>query len=348
MSSHHDPSEHDDRDEDLETIQLSHGSGGTMMHRLIREYFVPAFDIKTLSDSAVVDIPAKQKLAITTDSYVVSPLFFPGGDIGTLAICGTVNDLAVSGARPLYLTAGFIIEEGFPVSDLERILNSMKSLADKTGVAVVAGDTKVVDKGKADGVFINTAGIGVVYEGVTISSSEMKPGDKIILSGSIGNHGISVMAERNGISFEPQIMSDVRPLNNLVETILRTSKNIRTMRDPTRGGLATTLKEMANDSGYGVTLFENAVRIQSGVRGACELLGLDPLYVANEGILVAVVANGDADKLIYEMKKHTFGRDSAIIGEVSEKPEKTVLLKTDFGGTRIIDMLSGDQLPRIC
>lgn len=319
-----------------------------MMHKLIKEYFVPAFDIKILSDSALVDVPEKQRLAITTDSYVVSPLFFPGGNIGTLAICGTVNDLAVSGARPLYLTAGFIIEEGFPVPDLERILLSMKSVADATGVAVVAGDTKVVDKGKADGVFINTAGIGIVYDGLTISPSEITPGDKIILSGSIGNHGISVMAERNGISFEPEIMSDVRPLNGLVETIVQTSRNIRVMRDPTRGGIATTLKEIANESGCGITLFENAVRIQSGVRGACELLGLDPLYVANEGILVAIVDHNDASQLLKEMKKHIFGRDSAIIGDVTEKPEKTVLLKTEFGGTRIIDMLSGDQLPRIC
>lgn len=332
----------------MDSIQLSHGSGGTMMHRLIRDYFAPAFDLKTLSDSAIIEPLRDHKIAVTTDSYVVTPLFFPGGDIGTLAVCGTINDLAVSGARPLYLTAGFIIEEGFPMRDLEKILKSMKSIADETGASIIAGDTKVVDKGKADGIFINTAGLGIVYDRVHMAPSEIRPGDKIILSGSIGNHGISVMAERNGLSFEPRIYSDARPLNSLVELIINTSKKIKAMRDPTRGGLATTVKEFANESGYCINLNEQDIIIQPGIRGACDLLGLDPLYVANEGILVAVVDSNDAVMLIHEMKQHTFGKDSAIIGEVSETPKQAVLLKTHYGGKRIIDMLSGDQLPRIC
>jgi hydrogenase expression/formation protein HypE len=332
----------------LELIQMSHGSGGRMMHNLIKEYFVPAFDMKSLGDSAVVRHDSPGKLAITTDSYVVSPLFFPGGDIGTLSVCGTVNDLAVSGARPLYMTAGFIIEEGFPLEDLERILRSMKTASEESGVKIIAGDTKVVDRGKADGLFINTAGFGQIYEGVEMSPDLVRHGDKIILSGSIGNHGISVMAERNGISFEPQIYSDVRPLNSLVERIITKTTKVHIMRDPTRGGLATTLKEIALDSGYCMTLYEDAVKVKPGVRGACELLGLDPLYVANEGILVACVDVKDADIVLSEMKAHDGGFESSVIGEVAEKPERAVLLKTNVGGIRIIDMLSGDQLPRIC
>ena len=332
----------------MDLIQLGHGSGGRMMHQLIKDYFVPAFDLKTLNDSAVIDNEFRGKIAVTTDSYVISPLFFPGGDIGVLAVCGTVNDLAVSGARPLYLTASFIIEEGFLLDDLERILESMRRMSAVAGVKIIAGDMKVVDRGKGDGIFINTAGLGTIEEGVDVSPRNIKPGDLVLISGSIGNHGMSVMARRNGISFEPQILSDVAPLNGLVEVMLNRTKNIRVMRDPTRGGLATTLKEFAVESGLCIVIEENTIEVKPGVRGACELLGLDPLYVANEGILVAIVDRHDAGPLVAEMRRTERGANAAIIGKVAESPEKTVLLKTEIGGMRIIDMLSGDQLPRIC
>jgi hydrogenase expression/formation protein HypE len=335
-------------EDEAQLIQMGHGSGGRMMHQLIRDYFVPAFDLRTLNDSAIIENSFGGKIAVTTDSYVISPIFFPGGDIGRLAVCGTVNDLSVSGARPLYLTAGFIIEEGFPVDDLKKVLGSMKSAAEEAGVKVIAGDTKVVDKGKGDGIFINTAGFGIVDEGVDISPLNVRPGDKVILSGSIGNHGISVMAERNGISFDPPVLSDATPLNGLVGAMLAKSKKIRVMRDPTRGGLATTLKEIANESGCCIRIAEDAVRVRPAVRGACELLGLDPLFIANEGVLIAIVDSGDADMLLAEMRKTRDGAESTIIGEVTETPRQTVLLKTGIGGSRIIDMLSGDQLPRIC
>jgi hydrogenase expression/formation protein HypE len=332
----------------MDRIQLGHGSGGRMMHQLINDYFAPAFDLKTLNDAAVIDDTFKGRVAVTTDSYVISPLFFPGGDIGVLSVCGTVNDLAVSGAMPLYLTAGFIIEEGFPLEDLGKILDSMKHTAAEAGVKVIAGDTKVVDRGKGDGVFINTAGFGIIGEGVDISPRNIMPGDKVLISGSIGNHGMSVMAQRNGISFEPQILSDVGPLNGLVRVMLEKTKDIRVMRDPTRGGLATTLKEFAVESGLCIVVDEKAVEVRPGVRGACELLGLDPLYVANEGILVAVVGRQDAEPLVKEMRRTERGAGAAVIGEVRESPEQTVLLKTEIGGIRIVDMLFGDQLPRIC
>jgi hydrogenase expression/formation protein HypE len=335
-------------DGDAELIQLGHGSGGMMMHRLIRDYFVPAFDLTALNDSAVIENSFHGRIAVTTDSYVISPIFFPGGDIGRLAVCGTVNDLSVSGARPLYLTAGFIIEEGFPVGDLAKILDSMRTAADQAGVKIIAGDTKVVDRGKGDGIFINTAGFGAVEDGIDISPLNVRPGDKVVLSGSIGNHGISVMAQRNGISFDPPILSDASPLNGLVSAMLECTKNIHVMRDPTRGGLATTLKEIANESGLCIRIDEEAVRVRPGVRGACELLGLDPLYIANEGVLVAVVPPEDADKVVCEMRRTRDGAEAALIGEVTETPGQTVLLKTGIGGSRIIDMLSGDQLPRIC
>jgi hydrogenase expression/formation protein HypE len=332
----------------VDLVQLSHGSGGRMMHQLIRDYFVPAFELKSLNDSAVVDALCEGRIAVTTDSYVISPLFFPGGDIGVLSVCGTVNDLSVSGARPLYLTAGFIIEEGFPIEDLKKILNSMRSAAEEAGVKIIAGDTKVVDRGKGDGIFINTAGIGVVEEGVDISPLHVRPGDKVILSGSIGNHGMSVMAERNGISFEPAILSDVRPLNGLVETMLKKTRNVRVMRDPTRGGVATTLKEIADECGFCIAVEESSIEVRPGVRGACELLGLDPLYIANEGILIAIVEGSEAGMLVEEMRKTEAGAGAVIIGEVEKTPKETVLLKTGIGGIRIVDMLSGDQLPRIC
>jgi len=334
--------------DDTPLIQLSHGSGGRMMHQLIRDYFVPAFDLQSLHDSAVIDNLPKGKLAVTTDSYVISPYFFPGGDIGLLAVCGTVNDLSMAGARPLYLTSGFIIEEGFPFAHLKIILDSMQAISREIGVRIITGDTKVVERGKGDGIFINTAGVGIIDEGIDISPLHIRPGDKVVVSGSIGNHGISVMSERSGISFEPQLLSDVRPLNSLVEVMLRETKKIRVMRDPTRGGLATTLKEIAVASGLGIMISEDSIEVRPGVRGACELLGLDPLYIANEGILVALVDRNDAGMLVEEMRKTVAGKDAAIIGEVVETPSQTVLLKTNIGGIRILDMLSGDQLPRIC
>jgi hydrogenase expression/formation protein HypE len=332
----------------MELIQLAHGSGGRMMHQLIREQFVPAFDLEYLGDSAVLENTFSGRMAITTDSYVVSPLFFPGGDIGRLAVCGTVNDLAVSGAVPVYMTVGFIIEEGFPLAHLKRILDSMRRASREAGIKIVAGDTKVVDRGKADGLFVNTAGFGVVAEGLDMSPGSVRPGDKVILSGSIGNHGVAVMAERNGITFDPPLMSDVAPLNGLVGRMVGMTKKIRMMRDPTRGGIATTLKEIASESGCGIVVREEAIKVMPGVRGACELLGLDPLYIANEGILIAVVHPEASEMLAAEMSKTKEGAGTAVVGEITETPRETVLLKTKAGGIRIVDMLSGDQLPRIC
>jgi hydrogenase expression/formation protein HypE len=329
-------------------ILLGHGSGGRLMYQLIREHFVPKFAMKALNDSAVLQGINKGKIAFTTDSYVVSPIFFPGGNIGELAVYGTVNDLAMVGAKPLYITAGLILEEGFSLDDLKKILTSMSEAAKTAGVKIVAGDTKVVNKGKADGIFINTSGIGVVDEGVEISPTKVKPGDKVILSGPIGNHGISIMAERNGLSFNPPVISDTAPLNGLVREMLRKTKKIHAMRDPTRGGLATTLKEIATDSGYCIMIEEDLIPVPPGVKGACELLGLDPLYVANEGILSAIVSNDVAEALLKTMKKHPLGKEARVIGEVQKSPTGMVLLKTAIGGTRIIEMLSGDQLPRIC
>ena len=332
----------------MERILLGHGSGGTLMYQLIREHFVPKFELKTLNDSAVLKGLNKGNIAFTTDSYVVSPIFFPGGDIGELAVYGTVNDLAMVGATPLYMTAGLILEEGFPLDDLKKILLSMSTAAEKAGVRIVGGDTKVVNKGKADGIFINTSGIGMIPKGIDISPLKVKPSDKVILSGPIGNHGISIIAERNGLSFNPPVVSDTAPLNELVKKMLRKTKKIHAMRDPTRGGLATTLKEIAVDSGCCIVLDEEAIPVPPGVKGACELLGLDPLYVANEGILIAIVDHTVADALVKTMMKDPIAKDTKIIGEVKDAPSGMVLLKTSIGGTRIVEMLSGDQLPRIC
>jgi hydrogenase expression/formation protein HypE len=290
----------------------------------------------------------KGRVAFTTDSYVVSPIFFPGGNIGELAVYGTVNDLSMVGAKPLYITSGLIIEEGFPLEDLKKILASMSEAAEKAGVKIVAGDTKVVNKGKADGIFINTSGVGTIPKGVDISPLKVKPSDKVLLSGPIGNHGVSIIAERNGLSFNPPVLSDTAPLNGLVAEMMKKTKKIHAMRDPTRGGLATTLKEIAVDSGYCIEIEEQVVPVPPGVKGACELLGLDPLYVANEGILIAIVSHDVAEVLLKTMKKHPLGKESRIIGEVRESPAGMVLLKTAVGGTRIVEMLSGDQLPRIC
>lgn len=331
----------------MDKILLGHGSGGKLMHALIEEYFSPAFGNTGAGDSAIVDVRTK-RLAYTTDSYVVSPLFFPGGNIGDLAVCGTVNDLSVAGAEPLYLTAGFIIEEGFPLSDLKRIIASMAKSAKEAGITIVAGDTKVVNKGKADGIFINTSGIGSLDDGISISPRNMREGDAVIISGELGNHGVAILAERNGLTFDPPITSDTRPLNSLIRTMYQASDNIRFMRDPTRGGLATTLKEAALESGLCIRIREGALPVPPPVKGACSLLGLDPIYVANEGILVAIVGPAVADKIISAMRKHTHGKAAAVIGTVDRSAPGMVLLETAIGGSRIIDMLQGEQLPRIC
>ena len=316
------------------------------MHELIRKYFSPAFGIQGAGDSAIVDVPS-QRLAYTTDSYVVTPLFFPGGNIGELAVNGTVNDLAVAGAIPLYLTTGFVIEEGFLLDDLAKIVASMSAAAGRAGVKIVAGDTKVVNKGKADGIFINTSGMGYLPAGREISAGRIKSGDSVIISGEIGSHGVSVLAERNGLTFEPPVVSDTRALNGLVEAMY-SAGDIRFMRDPTRGGLATTLKETALESGLCIRITEQSVPVASGVKGACSLLGLDPLFVANEGILIAVVETASADAVVQAMTRHEHGRHAAIVGKIADGPAGMVLLETAVGGSRIIDMLQGEQLPRIC
>jgi hydrogenase expression/formation protein HypE len=331
----------------MDKILLGHGSGGKLMHQLIREHFSPAFGIEGAGDSAIVNVPST-RLAYTTDSYVVTPLFFPGGNIGDLAVCGTVNDLSVAGAVPLFLTVGFIIEEGFPLSDLKKIITSMAAAARLAGVRIVAGDTKVVNKGKADGVFINTSGLGVLYEGVEISPSRIRAGDKVLISGEIGNHGVAIIAERNGLTFDPPVQTDSRPLNDLTRAMLRAAKDIHFMRDPTRGGLATTLKEAALESGLCIKVREDTLPIPPQVKGACGLLGLDPLYAANEGILIAILERADADAVLTSMKNHPYGQNAVIIGDVTTGPSGMVLLETAIGGSRIVDMLAGEQLPRIC
>jgi hydrogenase expression/formation protein HypE len=331
----------------MDRILLGHGSGGKLMHDLIHRYFSPAFGIQGAGDSAIVSVPS-QRLAYTTDSYVVTPLFFPGGNIGDLAVNGTVNDLAVSGAEPLFLSTGFVIEEGFPLSDLKTIIESMAAAAANAGVKIVAGDTKVVNRGKADGIFINTSGIGALLDGREISASKIKKGDAIIVSNELAAHGVSIIAERNGITFDPLIISDTRPLNSLVRAMYEAAEAIHFMRDPTRGGLATTLKEAALESGLCMRIREQALPIPPGVKGACSLLGLDPLYVANEGVLIALVDQSVAETVVSAMRRHEHGRSATIIGEVAEAPAGMVLVETSIGGNRIIDMLQGEQLPRIC
>lgn len=327
-------------------ILLGHGSGGKLMHELLKRYFLPFFSIQEPTDAAILE-RIEGRLAFTTDSYVVTPLFFPGGNIGDLAVNGTVNDLSMMGAIPLYLTAGFIIEEGFPLEDLERILHSMSEAAQRAAIRIVAGDTKVVEKGKADGLFINTSGVGIIPDGVEIGPKYIKPGDRVIISGPVGNHGISIIAKRNGLSFEQPLESDTKPLSSMVRKLLRESINIHAMRDPTRGGLATTLKEIALERGLCIEIEENKIPVLPQVRGACEILGFDPLYVANEGVMVIFVPDEDSEKTI-NILKSSGEIFASIIGIVKDRPEGTVLLKTIIGGTRLIDMLSGEQLPRIC
>jgi len=330
-------------------ILMGHGSGGRMMHELISSHFAPAFGMEGMGDAAVLELREKGRLAVSTDSYVVSPLFFPGGNIGELAVNGTVNDLAMVGAEPLYLTCGLIIEEGMLIADLERIISSMARAAEEAGVRIVAGDTKVVDKGKGDGLFINTAGVGVVPEGVSLSPKKIQEGDVIIISGEMGRHGMAVMAERSGLSFDPPLMSDTTALNGLVRVMVKAAgAGLRAMRDPTRGGVATTLKEFAMESGLAIEMDEERLPVPPGVRGACDLLGLDPLFVANEGLLLAVVSDDVSQYLLTEMKAHPLGSGACVIGRALSAPAGKVLLRTSIGGTRIVDMLEGGQLPRIC
>ncbi len=330
-------------------ILLAHGSGGKLGHGLVEKMFVEALAnplLAKLDDSAVFD--ASGRLAFTTDSYVVTPIFFPGGDIGKLAVCGTVNDLAASGARPLYLSLSFIIEEGFAQKDLEKVVSSVKETADEAGVTIVTGDTKVVDRGSADKLYINTAGVGVVPEGVNISGGNARPGDVVLLSGPIGDHGIAVMSKREGLSFATQLQSDCAPLNTLVADILEASANIHCLRDPTRGGLATTLNELAGQSQVKILIEEERLPVREEVLAACEMLGFDPLYVANEGKLVALVAASDAERVLRAMQRNRYGKEAVILGEVAEGDPGRVVMKTHLGTTRIVDMLTGDLLPRIC
>jgi hydrogenase expression/formation protein HypE len=333
-----------------DTILLGHGSGGRLSAELVRDVFLPAFQnpaLARLDDQAIVNING-QRLAMTTDSFVVKPLFFPGGDIGSLAVHGTVNDLAMGGAKPLFLSVAFIVEEGFSINDLRRITNSLQQAAAEAGVQVVTGDTKVVEKGKGDGLFINTTGIGIVPEGVDLSADRARPGDKVLLSGSIGDHGIAILAQREGLEFETQIQSDSAALHTLVAEILAVTHDIRCMRDPTRGGVSSTLNEIAQQSQVGIEIEESSLPIHEQVRGACELLGLDPLYVANEGKLIAIVAPDAAATVLEAMRRNSLGAEAQIIGTVKKDPAGLVTMRTPLGTTRVVDMLSGDQLPRIC
>lgn len=331
-------------------VDMSHGGGGRAMVQLISDLFARHLGNELLAqgnDGAVLPA-ASGRLVISTDSHVVSPLFFPGGDIGSLSVHGTVNDVAVMGATPLYLAAGFVLEEGFPLADLARIVESMAKAASAAGVRLVAGDTKVVEKGKGDGLFITTTGVGLLPDGVHLSGDQARPGDAVLLSGGIGEHGMAIMSRRENLSFEAPILSDSAALNGLTAAMLASEAGIRVMRDPTRGGLAATLNEIAHQSGAGIHLEEAAIPIKPEVDAACELLGLDPLNVANEGKLIAVCAEADALTLLAAMQAHPLGRQAAIIGRVVADPSRFVQMKTRFGGRRMVDWLSGEQLPRIC
>lgn len=333
-----------------DTVLLGHGSGGRLSADLVRDIFLPAFGnpvLSRLDDQAVVNVNG-QRLAITTDSFVVKPLFFPGGDIGSLAVHGTVNDLAMGGATPLFLSAAFIIEEGLSMDILQRVVSSMHAAAAAAGVEIVTGDTKVVEKGKGDGLFINTTGIGLVPDGLELSADRARPGDKVLLSGSIGDHGIAILAQREGLEFETEIKSDSAALNTLVADMLAVSHDIRCMRDPTRGGVSSTLNEIAQQSKVGIELDEQTIPVREEVRGACELLGLDPLYVANEGKLIAIVAPDAAEAILKAMRLNSRGAEARIIGTVKGTNAGLVTMRTPLGTTRVVDMLSGDQLPRIC
>jgi hydrogenase expression/formation protein HypE len=339
-----------------EKIVMGHGSGGKMSHDLINRLFVPWLDSPALrqgDDSGVVTINGVGRLAVSTDSHVVWPLFFPGGDIGRLAVCGTVNDIAAMGATPLYLTAGFILEEGVPLETIQSVLASMHLAADEAGVQLIAGDTKVVQRGKADGLYINTSGIGLIPDGVEISGRNARPGDVVLLSGPIGDHGIAVLQARGELGFDSGVQSDVAPLNRLVTAILNIPSSdglcpVHVLRDPTRGGLATTLNEIARQSGVCILVREADIPVHPAVQAACEMLGFDPLYVANEGKMIAIVAPDSADQVLAAMRSARYGGEAVVIGQVTTAPAGRVLMKTLFGSTRVVDMLAGEMLPRIC
>jgi hydrogenase expression/formation protein HypE len=331
-------------------VDMTHGSGGRAMAQLIEELFLAAFDndwLRAANDQACFAVQSG-RMVMATDSHVVSPLFFPGGDIGCLSVHGTVNDVAMSGAKPLYLSASFILEEGFPLADLKRIVESMAHAAREAGVPIVTGDTKVVEQGKGDGVFITTTGVGVVPDGVNISGDRARPGDTILVSGTLGDHGVAIMAQRESLGFETSIQSDTAALHDLVACIVAAVPDIHALRDPTRGGLATTLNEIARQSGVGMLLREEAIPVRQEVEAACEFLGLDPLYVANEGKLICICAPEQANRLLETMRAHPLGANAAIIGAVHEDPHHFVQMETAFGGKRIVDWLTGEQLPRIC
>ena len=336
-------------------INMAHGSGGKAMRDLIEDVFLTAFDnplLAPMEDQAVMSLASLaahgDRLAFTTDTYVVSPLFFPGGDIGTLAVAGTVNNLAVSGAKPLYLSCGMVLEEGLPVETLRRVVASMKRVAAEAGVHIVTGDTKVVERGAADKLFINTAGVGVVPRDISISAHNARPGDVVLVNGFLGDHGAAILVARNELALQSTVESDCQPLASLVAAMLAVCPRIHCLRDATRGGVATVLNEFALSSDVAIRLREDALPLREEVKGACEILGLDPLYLANEGKLVAVVAAADADRVLAAMRAHPAGTHAAIIGEVTEQPAGVVVLHTGFGGQRIVDMLVGEQLPRIC
>lgn len=344
-----------ERDKMDETVLLGHGSGGTMMKRIIDEVFFEAYADEELlegNDAASLPAPAAgERIAYSTDSFVVTPHFFPGGDIGKLAVCGTVNDVATSGAVPKYLSCGFILEEGFPVADLKRICKSMAEMAKEAGVHIVTGDTKVVNRGHGDGVFINTSGIGFIPEGVNLSGAFCKPGDKILVTGTMGDHGITIMSCREELSFNADIQTDAAPLSHLIAEVIAAAPDTRCFRDPTRGGLASTLNELAAQSGVDFIVEEGAVPVKDAVLGACEMLGYDVYQVANEGKMVCVVPAEQAEAALAAMRANKYGADAAIIGEVVETPEERdprVSIRTGFGALRIMDMLVGEQLPRIC
>lgn len=338
-----------------ETVLLGHGSGGTMMKRIIDEVFFEAYagDVLRRGDDAanLPPLGAGERLAFSTDSFVVSPHFFPGGDIGRLAVCGTVNDVATSGAKPLYLSCGFILEEGYPMVDLKRICQSMAEVANEAGVKIVTGDTKVVNRGHGDGVFINTSGVGVIAEGVNLGGAQCQPGDAVLVSGTLGDHGITIMSCRESLSFSAEVQSDAAPLNGLISDVLAAAPGTRCFRDPTRGGLASTLNELAEQSHTAIEVEEELIPVRDAVRGACDMLGYDPLQVANEGKMVCIVAADQAEAALEAMRANRYGRDAAIIGRVIEPHAdrgSAVFVRNAFGGRRILDMLVGEQLPRIC
>lgn len=332
-------------------IDMGHGAGGRASAQLVDELFMPAFDnawLRQRNDQAAFTVPPGARMVMSTDAHVVSPLFFPGGDIGSLAVNGTINDVAMAGATPLYLAASFIIEEGFALAELKRIVDSMAAASREAGVPIVTGDTKVVEQGKGDGVFITTTGVGIVPAGIHIDGAAARPGDAIVLSGSIGDHGVAILSKRESLEFDSEIRSDSAALHRLVAAMLAEVPTVRVLRDPTRGGLATTLNEIAAQSGVGMTLDEAAIPVLPDVEAACELLGLDPLYIANEGKLVAICPAEDVERLLAAMRADPLGARAQCIGTVTDDPNGFVQMKTKFGGTRMVDWLSGEQLPRIC